>query len=81
MRPKFLKYVAVAALALMVGGIGIAEAADVLIIGRREDSTTFDPIMRTATGNTPRPGQDHRVARRARPLRVIGVRTASVPDR
>ncbi|MGV8985134.1 MAG: ABC transporter substrate-binding protein [Cypionkella sp.] len=45
MKPKFVKFAAVTALALMLGGTSIAEAAGVLTIGRREDSTTFDPIM------------------------------------
>ncbi len=45
MRPNSLKTLAAAALALLIGGTSIAEAQGVLTIGRREDGTTFDPIM------------------------------------
>lgn len=44
---KFTRYLAAAAIAALMTGVGVAEAAGVLTIGRREDSTTFDPI-RTA---------------------------------
>jgi peptide/nickel transport system substrate-binding protein len=47
MRNKWIKIGIVAAMAGLALGTGIAEAAGVLTIGRREDSTTFDPI-RTA---------------------------------
>jgi len=45
MRPtKLLKVAVVAALAFTTIGVSIAEAGGVLTIGRREDSSTFDPI-------------------------------------
>jgi peptide/nickel transport system substrate-binding protein len=44
MRKKLLGLTAASVLAVLVFGSGIAEAAGVLTIGRREDSTTFDPI-------------------------------------
>lgn len=47
MRHRLWKLAAAAALTLLTAGTGIAEAGGVLTIGRREDSTTFDPIMTT----------------------------------
>jgi peptide/nickel transport system substrate-binding protein len=47
MTNKWMKIGLVAAMTGLTIGTGIAEAAGVLTIGRREDSTTFDPI-RTA---------------------------------
>ena len=45
MSSRFLKLATVGVLALMTIGTGIAEADGVLTIGRREDSTTLDPVM------------------------------------
>ena len=47
MRKRILELTAASALAVLAFGSGIAEAAGVLTIGRREDSTTFDPIKTT----------------------------------
>lgn len=44
MKSKWLKMTLATVLASLVLGSGFAEAAGVLTIGRREDSTTFDPI-------------------------------------
>jgi peptide/nickel transport system substrate-binding protein len=44
MNRKWMRIEIAAALAMLTFGAGIAEAQGVLTIGRREDSTTFDPI-------------------------------------
>lgn len=44
LKSKFTRYLATAAIAALLTGTSIAEAAGVLTIGRREDGTTFDPI-------------------------------------
>lgn len=44
LKGKLSRYLASAAIAALVTGASIAEAAGVLTIGRREDGTTFDPI-------------------------------------
>ncbi|ANH09195.1 MULTISPECIES: ABC transporter substrate-binding protein [Shinella] len=44
MKNKWMKMSVAAVMAGLSFGAGIAEAAGVLTIGRREDSTTFDPI-------------------------------------
>lgn len=41
---RFTRYLAAAAVAALMAGTSVAEAAGVLTIGRREDSSTFDPI-------------------------------------
>ncbi len=45
MRTPILRTVVATAIAVLLGGTSIAEAQGVLTIGRREDGTTFDPIM------------------------------------
>ena len=45
MKTKWLGIGFAALMASATLGTSIAEAAGVLTIGRREDSTTFDPIM------------------------------------
>ncbi len=45
MTSRLLKFVALGAFATLMAGTSLAEAEGVLSIGRREDSTTFDPIM------------------------------------
>jgi peptide/nickel transport system substrate-binding protein len=47
MRKRILELTAASVLAVLAFGSGMAEAAGVLTIGRREDSTTFDPIKTT----------------------------------
>lgn len=44
LKGKYTRYLAAAAVAALMTGTSIAEAAGVLTIGRREDGTTFDPI-------------------------------------
>ena len=44
LKSKITRYLAAAAVAALMTGTSIAEAAGVLTIGRREDGTTFDPI-------------------------------------
>jgi peptide/nickel transport system substrate-binding protein len=44
MKTDMLRLTAASVMALLAFGSGIAEAAGVLTIGRREDGTTFDPI-------------------------------------
>jgi peptide/nickel transport system substrate-binding protein len=44
MKTRWMKLAAASAFAILAFGSGLAEAAGVLTIGRREDSTTFDPI-------------------------------------
>lgn len=44
LKSKFTRYLSAAAVAALMTGTSIAEAAGVLTIGRREDGTTFDPI-------------------------------------
>ncbi len=44
LKGKYTRYLAAAAVAALMTGTSVAEAAGVLTIGRREDGTTFDPI-------------------------------------
>jgi peptide/nickel transport system substrate-binding protein len=44
MKPNLLKLTAASVMAILAFGSGLAEAAGVLTIGRREDGTTGDPI-------------------------------------